>query len=477
MSKTIYNLNKIYYYFYPHKSHSSANIRSTMKRLLFILPLIAIISFSCVTSRSLSKKATVLEEAGEYTAAADLFYLSIQKKPTNTDAIIGLKRTGKKVLADYLKIFSEKAIKEEYQDATYAYLDAVRYQIKLEQVRVKVEIPSNSQEKYKEVLNLFLTKKYENGLKLINIEQFSEAEKCFNEIYKFDKSFKDVAELRNIAYLEPFYRKAQEQKSSKLYRDAYYSYKKILDRVGDYKETKKSMKYVLAKGRMYITLSNVPNKAYSRYSNSVKQNVINSILKINDPFIKIVERDDINRVLKEQELALNGMSNSRMEIGEIAGAKYSVVIDVTNYSVSSTPLRSENIQGLEEYSEKYYDKENEKYRYRTKYKKVYYREYNASRDLIMSVSYKIISLSTAEIVATDIINRSFNTRVHYITYSGNKKKLHPTNNGKYTSGRNYRSLQNLLKAPRTLKPVGQLIEEFNSYSGILIANNIVNKLK
>jgi len=445
-----------------------------MRRILLLFPIIAFIAFGCVTSRSLSKKAVVLEEAGEYTAAADLFYQSIQRNPRNTDAIIGIKRAGNKVMKDYLRKFSQYAIQEDYEKSTYAYLDAMLYQNKLEKVNVKIEIPPVSQNKYQEVLNQFLTQKYDRGLGFINIEKFDEAEKCFNEIYKFDKTFKDVAELRNIAYLEPFYRKAEMLKNDKQYRDAYDAYTKILQRVGNYKSTQKNRDYVLAKGRMYITLSSIDGKRYSNYSNAIKQQVVNSIVKFNDPFIKVVDREDLDNVLKEQELSLSGLSSNELEIGEIASAQYNVVIDVINYSISREPLKKERVQGRESYSEKYYDSEG-KAKYRTKYKKVYYYEYRESRNLIMAVSYKVVSLSTSEIVTTDIIRKSVNSNTHYITYSGNKKQLYPLSNSYGYSSRS--EIKRLLKAPRSLKPVGELLEEFNNYSGNRIANSVISKLR
>jgi len=448
-----------------------------MRKLILLFPLFAILTISCITSRSLSKKAIILEDAGEYTAAADLFYQSIIKKSTNTDAIIGLKRTGKKVINDRLREFSKYALQEKYEEATYSYLAAEKYQAKLARVRVRIEIPTISQEKYNEVLNQYLSKKYERGLSFINIEEFDKAEKCFNEIYKFDKTYKDVSELRNIAYLEPFYRKAEKLKNNKEYRDAYDAYSKILQRVGNYKDTKKHRDYVLAKGQTYITLSSDNDKRYSSYSNSIKQQVVNSIFKIKDPFIKVVDREDLSRVLKEQELSLSGLSKNDIDVGEIASAQYNVVINVTDYSSSREPLRKEKVKAREAYKEKYYG-EDGKARYRTKFKTVYYYEYQESRNLVMSTSYRVISLSTSEIVATDIVRRSLNSHVHYITYSGNKNELYPavSSNG-YSSASSRSTLKKLLKAPRTLKSLGVLTEQYNRYAADRIAASIISKLR
>ncbi len=446
-----------------------------MKRILLLLTVVSLIAVSCVTSKGLVKKAVVLEQAGEYTASSELFYQSIKKNSRNTDAIIGVKRTGEKVLSDKLKKFSKLSLQGNYEEANNAYLDAQKYVSYIEKVDVILEIPDNYKDKYTEVLNQFLTDKYDKGLKMIDVENFTEAEKCFNEIYKYNKNFKDVSELRNIAYLEPYYRKADNLKKNKEYRSAYYEYNKILARVSNYKDTKKSAAYVLAKGRVYISIISVANKRYSQYSNGIKQNVINTMINAKDPFIRVVEREDLDKVIKEQELALGGLSNSSLDVGEIAGAQYSVVVDVITYSVSTNPLKKEYVKGLESYREKYKDSEGVT-RYRTKYKNVHYNEYRASRNLMMAVSYKVISLSTSEIIASSIIKKNFSSNVHYVTYSGNSKQLYPSrdSNG---NRRNNSNLQKLLKAPRNMQAVGVLVENFNEYSSQLIANNIISKLK
>ena len=97
-------------------------------------------------------------------------------------------------------------------------------------------------------------------------------------------------------------------------------------------------------------------------------------MKVQDPFIKIVDRDDIDKVLQEQRIALSGLAetNSQVEVGEISTARYLVIFDVTTYDVDERGLRKKSYKGFESFSEKYYDKEAEKYRYRTKYKPVTY---------------------------------------------------------------------------------------------------------
>ena len=451
-----------------------------MKRHVFFIFIVLLIAQSCATSKSLTKKGAKLEEAGQYMAAADLYYQAVKKNPRNTDAIIAMNRTGKRVLADYLRTFSKFAMSEDYKRATYAYLDAVAYKEKIKTINIELKIPPAEEDKFAEVKQAFITEEYEKGLKNISLEQFSQAEANFNEVYKFDQNYKDVAELRNIAFLEPIYRKAEMLKDQKEYRKAYNIYEKILKRVGNYKDTQEHREYVLEKGQIPIAFSSIKNTTYAIFAKNIKQYVISDIVNINDPFIRVVDREDIDKVLQEQKLALSGRVNKdqQVELGEIVGAKYAVIFDVTSYDVDYRPLKKSRKQGFEAYEEKYYDKNLEKYRYRVLYRKKYYYVYSAYKKVSMIVSYKILSLTTGEIIATDVVRRDAESSVYYATYSGKKSALHPSDDGHVnTSTNDYNRLQHLFKANRTLKSRDELTNEIYQISSSTIANRVVSKFQ
>jgi len=216
-----------------------------MKKVIVLLILTSLIIVSCTTSKSLAKKAKKMEDISQYQSASELYFLSLKKNPQNIDALSGMKRTGGNVLKNHLNKFSTAKLNENYKEATYAFIDAVAYQKKIKTVNINLPISDFQKQDFKIVKNEYLNQEYETGLKLIEKEQFSEAEIKFNEIFRFDKDYKDVKELRNIAYLEPYYREAEKNKTNREYRKAYYSYQKILSRVPDYKDSKANCNYVL----------------------------------------------------------------------------------------------------------------------------------------------------------------------------------------------------------------------------------------
>jgi tetratricopeptide (TPR) repeat protein len=436
-----------------------------MKYFILLFSIFLLSLQSCTTSKALAKKALKLEEASQYASAADIYYLSAKKDNANIDALTGLKRTGDRVLNDYLKDFSKDKLNENYKKATYTYLDAEKYVAKIKIVGVELEIPEFTQEDFKIVKKLHLNKEYEEGLKLIESENFTEAEQRFNEVYKFDKNYKDIKELRNIAFLEPFYRKAETYKNNKEYRKAYEAYQKILNRLPNYKDSKDNSEYVLRAGRVNIVLLS-PKKGmkikFASYTDNIKTYTINAIIKKKDPFIKIVDRENLESILTEQELAVSGLvaEDGSMEVGALSGAKYALSIKVTNYLVEDKPITQVRKNGFEKYSEKYFNKTTQKNEYRTKYKPVRYSRSYGSRQVNFTVHVKLISLSSGEILSSEIVEDNSKSVVNFLSYDGNIKNLYPSKDGKVnTSYSAHNNLVELSKGKRTLESKNKLTQD------------------
>ena len=70
------------------------------------------------------KKGVKLDEAGLHHEAAGFYINALQKKASNSDAIVALKKTGQKVLDDYLADFYQFYADKKHKKAVYAYHEA-----------------------------------------------------------------------------------------------------------------------------------------------------------------------------------------------------------------------------------------------------------------------------------------------------------------------------------------------------------------
>ncbi len=450
-----------------------------MKKFILVLILGNLLLLSCTTSKNLSKKAKKLEDVSQYQSASELYFQAVRKNPNNIDAVTGMKRTGDRVLKSYLNKFSKAKLDQDYKRATYAFIDAVSYQKKIKTLNIDLPISDFQKEDFRLVRKKYLNQEYEKGLNAIDEERFSDAENSFNEIYKFDKDFKDVKDLRDIAYLEPIYREAEKAKENKEYRTAYQLYQNILNRVNNYKNSKKGLAYVLKKGRINIMiLTKKVNYRYQVYTKSIESYTESSIINSRDPFIKLVDRENMQALLDEQDLSVSGLvnENQAVELGDLTGANYALSIEVTNFVYNETPLKTTTYTGFEKYREKFYNKQTEQTEYKVKYKRVKYFTHSASRMVNLTTHYKLISLKTGEILDSKIFDEYKHAELNYLTYNGNVKKLYPEKEGRInTSYTANKELVEWSENSRELATKSQLTNELYKIVSTKITNKLLNE--
>ncbi|MFB0924440.1 MAG: hypothetical protein QMB65_04020, partial [Vicingaceae bacterium] len=86
------------------------------------------------------KKGTVLEHDKQYVEASNFYFEALNRKSSNVEATIALKRVGKKVLNESLNDFYKEEAMGNTKNAVYAYLKASDYQKKLNKFKVYEKI-------------------------------------------------------------------------------------------------------------------------------------------------------------------------------------------------------------------------------------------------------------------------------------------------------------------------------------------------
>jgi hypothetical protein len=109
--------------------------------------------------------------------------------------------------------------------------------------------------------------------------------------------------------------------------------------------------------------------------------------------------------------------------------------------------------------------------------KVKYQEFSQKNSVSLTLSYKLVSVENGETLLSDRVSQSFSDEIKYATYSGSKENLYPANNqnGNFSINvGNYRSLQTLLKASKSISSVEKLTDRVYGSVSQKIAVNINN---
>ncbi|MCB9169188.1 MAG: hypothetical protein H6594_02430 [Flavobacteriales bacterium] len=439
---------------------------------------------ACNGSRSLAKKAGKLDEAGLYAEAADMYLQSLQRDQRNVDAKIGLKKAGQQVLDDKLgEFFKVNGAGDDKGRAVDAYLEAKDYTTRASRLGVQLEIPDHYKNDFEQVKGEYLVELYTQGQEQMAQQQYQEAERTFKRIARIEPGYKDASSLQSIAYLEPLYRSGRAALDAGQYRKAYDDLGKVLAKDLGYKDASALQQEALHKGQYSIAVLPFDNGRLRMkrggLAETLQAHAIAALTAGKDPFLRVVDRDNMQRILDEQRLGLSGVVDQQtaVQVGNLIGAQAVLMGEVLQYQEVPGDLRTSTRKGYEAYQVKQKNAETGGYDLVTRYRPVTYTEYYKEDRVDLSVNYKLVSLETGEVLFAKVVDDQQTAQVHYADYTGNKDMLMPAANGNVDLSNNGRSsLRALLGAERTTAPIADLSAQLLRRAGSTIATQVEQEL-
>jgi tetratricopeptide (TPR) repeat protein len=417
----------------------------------------------CSGSKAYSKKGEKLDEAGLYAEAADMYRQAVQRNPKNVDAKIGLKKTGQQVLNDKLSTFFKAfSVGSEKGAAVNAFLDGKAYYDMVQRTGVSLEIPDSYKRDFEQVKGEFLVELYTRGQDLLADQDYKGAEATFAQIAKLEPGYKDATSLQSMAYLEPLYRSGKEALEAKRYRKAYDDLTKVLDKDPGYKDAGSLRQQALTGGKYTIAVVPFTSAVRNRtdLAPKVQAYATTALTEVSDPFIRVVDRENMDRILEEQRLGLSGVVDEQtaVRVGNLMGAQAVLMGEVIDYQEIAGTARRSTKDGFESYRVKVADPNNPgQVMMVTKFRPVKYAEFYQENKVSISVNYRLVSLETGEVLLSKVVDRTVEDHAYYASYDGAKENLVPARNGAAdASDRSRSELQSLLSASREVKPVATL---------------------
>ncbi|MBK9149363.1 MAG: hypothetical protein IPM12_16280 [Flavobacteriales bacterium] len=453
-----------------------------MKRSIGITLLaIALTAAACSGSKSFAKKGLKLDEAGLYAEAAAMYEESARRSGKNIEAKIGLKKTGQSLLNDKLStFFKATAMGSAKGEAVAAYLDAKAYQERIGRLGVVLEIPDHYRTDFERVKDEHLVELYNEGQALMAKEDYKAAEAVFARIARLEPNYKDASSLQSIAYLEPLYRQGKKDLEAKAFRKAYGELDQVVKRDAAYKDAMALRQEALTKGQ--FTVAVLPFTTSTKRQDiaaRLQGHAITALTESRDPFLKVVDRENLERIMQEQRLSLSGIVDEQTatRVGNLIGAQALLIGEVTDYREEPGQLRQSTKTGFEAYRVEQVNRETGEKYFVTRYKQVSYTEHYQENKARMAVNYRLISLETGEVLMSKSFDRETEDHMYYANYTGNREALYPGLNGAADLSSNRRGeLRNLLNAPREVKSSATLGGELVRTSTGQMATAILQEL-
>jgi len=445
---------------------------SRTKLGLYFIALLSIITFACTGSKKYAKKAEKFEENGFYKQAADYYFISLRKKNTNIDARIGLIKNGQKVMDDYLREFFMAHSSEDYKKSVYSYIKVQNYYRKINETGVELKIPNYYQGYYDEDLKVYLSNQYDKGTELLSSGNYDQSDAIFTEINRLDPDFRDADKLAILSKAEPLYIKAEASFDKEHYREAYKHYTSVLKLDKNYKEASEKREYAHKKAMLTIAVLS-ENQFYPKETQQLNAYVSNQLVDANNPFLTIIDRSNVDKIVEEQKIGMNGTVNQNIAVsaGNLMGAKVVLLGKIVNMKKTDGRLNSKTVEAYKKVSYQVYDKSIKANKTHIRYDKTNYTSHYQKNVVELSYQYKLISVETGQVLRTGVYSDNIDDVLDYASYSGNLKELYPKPNATSSEKIN---LDRHINGKKTIKSTDQLI--INIYNSISkqVSNKVID---
>ncbi len=235
-------------------------IRLTISFIVFFIFLIT----GCATKKMV-KQAGDLENAGMFRAAAELYYQAVKNKPGKTEYISGLRRAGFMYVEDASQEIKSAFSRNDYQKVVYDYLTIEKFIDRTRAIGVNFELDQEVRNIYRNAQSNYLEDQYQEGLKFLSEEQYSEAKKIFSEISGINPDYKDTRTYLITSTVEPFYQSGTQYFNQKSYMAAWNEWHKVVETDNNYKDTRQRMDQALSErykeGTLLLMGENFPAAA------------------------------------------------------------------------------------------------------------------------------------------------------------------------------------------------------------------------
>jgi len=446
-----------------------------MKKLALFIPLLLILVLTaCNGPKKLTKKGNALSEAGIHKEAVEFYMKALSKDRAHVDAINGLRKSGSAVLNDLQSDFFRAYSNSDYKIAVYIYRDMEKFQTRLNKMNAELKIPRHYQEDYKSAKSKYLDQRFEEANELMGRENFVGAENVFKEIKSIEPNYggEDLSNLMEISKLEPPYRDGNNQLDLNKNRSAYYAFKKVTSINSNYKDVKIKMEEALELAQYTIAILKFKNFSYERGAEArISSIMMDQLIKNKGPFLKILDRSSMDKIIKEQYLSMNGWvsGNGAVKTGELLGAKAILSGKIITVSKTAEAPKSKIVRAYKKRVVKTYNKSTDSYTTNTFYDKVSYKNYQGYNNVRIVFQFMLVSAETGEVLLSDVAEKNTRSAVDYNIYGGNYKDLVPgsweytwkkTPSDKVDPSRSgVRNLRSKFTTSKTLMPMSSLMSE------------------
>ncbi len=383
-------------------------------RYLFYVLLASWILVACNSQKKAIAEAQSLRATGQHQLAFDRFFAIYNAEPTSVEAYRGLKETGGYLVNMAYAQVQMLVGQERYEAALKALDDAERFYN--QHTWLELQPPFYAQTIRQEIHQALADTNFALAQDAVQRERWDDARMYLNTARRYDRNKEEIEYLDLMIRILPDYKRGQKAMELKLYQEAYTFFDKVSRIDADFGNVLNLMDECLMLGRITLAVVQLPQQEGARAQDrALVSSVKQALLAQNNPFIRLVSRDDLDFLLEEQRNSMMGTFDERalIEAGKLVGAEYIILGDLLKYDIKTTLTRNQ--------AQKAFAGRN------VLAKKVEYFEKESTLSLEALYRYTLVRAETGEVLAAENISFYEEDVIHWAEYMGDHVSLHPGN--------------------------------------------------
>ncbi|WP_306644046.1 CsgG/HfaB family protein [Sanyastnella coralliicola] len=376
-----------------------------------LLLLIALSLTACQGYKKSMAEAEQYRTAGMHLEALDRFEAIYKENPKKVEAHIQLKETATFVMNKYYSEVQLLIGQGNYQSALNALDRAEDFMSKYQWLGLETPFYAanlRSEARYKLGQSYFV-----RAQQAVEAEEWDDAEMYAYQARKYGFREKELDYLEVMIDIVPTFRKGLKAKELGLYQDAYAYFEEVSEIDADFSDVLLHMDECLEKSSFTISYLHAGGHLKANRDKAIITGVKEEILSLDNPFIRVVSRDDLDVILDEQMNSMTGAFDEDIivEAGKLLGAEFLIVGELLNSESQVSPVSRVRKKGYEGNT--------------VIAKKVEYTEKSQTVKHIVSYRYHLLDAETGEVLAAENIPYTFEENHTWLDYSGDPDQLYP----------------------------------------------------
>ncbi|MBV6647318.1 MAG: hypothetical protein KI790_17805 [Cyclobacteriaceae bacterium] len=371
------------------------------------------------------KQGLLLEQQGRVTEAAEQFIRALHKNRYKTEAVEGLSRTSQSVLDAKVKTVHQAYRQRNFPEVIDRFEDIEQYIAKIAYFQITLEVPAAVTELVENSRMLLLKDHYSKGVSAMDDGNYPLASENFLLVERLDPQYQDIQSRLQELEILPDFDQAQKSFEDGRYGIALQFIEEVLSNQPNYMPAVRMRDQI---GKLSDTPIAILPATTNRFGidDKIRSHLVAAFLSLNNPMIRIVDRDNLGQVIDEQKRMVSGIIGqaSAVEIGELLGAKYLLLTKVLNADLHQSPPTNQDLTAYVARTEM-----NSSGYPQVAYYPVKYQETSKTNTVHLTYQYQLVSTETGEVLAADVISETKQDEWIEYRYEGDPSALYPAKNG------------------------------------------------